>query len=153
MRLFEIDEYTLPPFDRVNWQKTKELVGVFISAFKVNRERVGMSVYPNLTQNCTLVVSIDPIKEKWKEGILLSTYEENYMKTEQCFIHAFTAIMHPYRPEVTERRRRVFFYRYLYGLPVPLVSDRINYQKNIIVDDSKIAMMQFALALDLLVLE
>ncbi|KAJ85631.1 hypothetical protein [Enterococcus faecalis] len=153
MRLFEIDEYTLPPFEFVDWVKTKELVGIFLRAFKVNRERMGISIYPKLTNECFLISVEDPIKNKWKEGEKLTPYEEAYLKTEQCFIHAFTAIMHPYRPEITERRRRVFFYRYLYGLPVPSVSERINYQKNIVVDESKMAMMQFALALDLLVYE
>lgn len=61
--------------------------------------------------------------------------------------------MHAYRPEVTERRRKIFFYRYLYGLSVPLVSERINYQKNIIIDDSKQGIIQFSRALSLLVLK
>lgn len=117
----------------------------------MNRERMGLPVYPKLTSECFLVFREDLIKEKWKAGQELTRNEEEYLKTEQCFVYAFSAIMHPYRPEMTERRRRVFFYRYLYGLSVPLVSERISYQKNIIVDDSKMAMMQFALALDLLV--
>ncbi|EAE5953588.1 transcriptional regulator, ArpU family protein, partial [Listeria monocytogenes] len=123
----------------------------FLRAYKVNRERMGLPVYPKLTSECFLVFREDLIKEKWKAGQELTRNEEEYLKTEQCFVYAFSAIMHPYRSEMTERRRRVFFYRYLYGLSVPLVSERISYQKNIIVDDSKMAMMQFALALDLLV--
>ncbi len=151
MRIFEVSDYTLPTFDSIDWQKTKEQVGIFLRAYKVNRERVGLPIFPKLTSECFLVLREDPIKEKWKVGQELTRNEEEYLKTEQCFVYAFSAIMHPYRPEMTERRRRVFFYRYLYGLSVPLVSERISYQKNIIVDDSKMAMMQFALALDLLV--
>lgn len=151
MRIFEVSDYTLPTFDSIDWQKTKEQVGIFLRAYKVNRERMGLPVYPKLTSDCFLVPREDPVKEKWKAGQVLSVNEKEYLQIEQCFVYAFSAIMHPYRPEMTERRRRVFFYRYLYGLPVPLVSERINYQKNSIVDDSKMAMMQFALALDLLV--
>jgi hypothetical protein len=149
-----VSDYTLPTFDSIDWQKTKEQVGIFLRAYKVtNRERMGLPVYPKLTSECFLVFREDLIKKKWKAGQELTRNEEEYLKTEQCFVYAFSAIMHPYRSEMTERRRRVFFfYRYLYGLSVPLVSERISYQKkNIIVDDSKMAMMQFALALDLLV--
>ncbi|MBO1137594.1 transcriptional regulator, ArpU family protein [Enterococcus faecalis] len=150
MRIFDVSDYTLPTFDSIDWQKTKEQVGIFLRAYKVNRERVGLPIFPKLTSECFLVLREDPIKEKWKVGQDLSVNEKEYLKTEACFAHAFTAIMHPYRPEITERRRRVFFYRYFYGLSVVAVSERINYQKNIIIDDSKMAMLQFALALDLL---
>ena len=150
MSLFDIKDYTLPPFEFIDWPKTKEAVGIFIQTMKINRERMGLTVYPQLTSECFLVVKNDPIREKEQQGLPLSEHEKEYLKTEACFTHAFTAIMHPYRSEITERRRRVFFYRYFYGLSVVAVSERINYQKNIIIDDSKMAMLQFALALDLL---
>lgn len=151
MRLFNIDEYTLPSDEKVDLQKTKELVGIFLMTYKTNRERLGMSIYPKLTQESYLIDNSDWIKNKLNEGHELTLYEKEYLKTEQCFVHGFTAIMHPFKPEVTERRRRIFFYRYLYGLSVPLVSERINYQKNIIVDESKLAILQFSLATDLIV--
>ncbi|MDN3202073.1 transcriptional regulator, ArpU family protein [Enterococcus faecalis] len=150
MKLFEIDDYRLPPFEFIDWLRTKEAVGIFIQTMKINRERMGLTIYPQLTSGCLLSNKIDPIKEKEQQGLSLSEYEKEYLKTEAYFTHAFAAIMHPYRPEITERRRRVFFYRYFYGLSVIAVSERINYQKNIIIDDSKMAMAQFALALDLL---
>lgn len=151
MRLFDVDEYTLPSNESVDLQKTKESVGIFLVAYKTNRERLGMPAYPKLTQEFCLVCSPDQVVKNMSEGIELTIYEKEYLKTEQCFSHAFAAIMHPFRPEVTERRRRVFFYRYLYGLSISLISERINYQKNIVVDESKIAMIQFSLALDLIV--
>ena len=150
MSFFDIEDYTLPPFEFVDWIKTKEAIGIFIQTFKINRERMGFLVYPQLTSDCLLNKREDPIKEKEKRGETLSEHEKAYLKTEDCFFHAFTAIMHPYRPEITERRRRVFFYRYLYGLSILTVSERINYQRNIVINDSKIAIIQFALALDLL---
>jgi len=78
-------------------------------------------------------------------------FRATFLQLNGYFILGYSSIMHPYRPEVTERRRKVFMLRYVYGLSVSLVSERIHYQKNIIVDDSKESMIQFALALDLLV--
>lgn len=107
--IFDVSDYTLPTFDSIDWQKTKEQVGIFLRAYKVNRERMGLPVYPKLTSECFLVFREDLIKEKWKAGQELTRNEEEYLKTEQCFVYAFSAIMHPYRSEMTERRRRVFF--------------------------------------------
>ncbi|WP_233619238.1 hypothetical protein [Enterococcus sp. S52] len=43
--------------------------------------------------------------------------------------------------------------RFAYGLLINLVSDRIHYQKNVIVDDSQFELLQFANALSILVLK
>lgn len=123
----------------------------FLRAYKMNRERMGLPVYPKLTSECFLVFREDLIKEKWKAGQELTRNEEEYLKTEQCFVYAFSAIMHPYRPEMTERRRRVFFIVIYMVYLFHWLASESTIKKNIIVDDSKMAMMQFALALDLLV--
>lgn len=151
MAIFDIEDYTLPSFEFVDWVKTKEAMGIFLQTFKVNRERIGLSACPQLTNDGLLKKFDDPIKKKNRN--LLTEHEKAYLQTEACFFHAFTAIMHPYRPEVTERRRRVFFYRYLYGLSILAVSERVHFQRNIIINDSKMAIIQFALALDLLFYE
>lgn len=70
--------------------------------------------------------------------------------TIECFRHGFYAITHPYRPDVTERRRKIFVYRYLQGQSISIVSERINYQKNIIVNESKMGIVQFSASLDML---
>ena len=84
MRIFDVSDYTLPTFDSIDWQKTKEQVGIFLRAYKVNRERMGLPVYPKLTSDYFLVPREDPIKEKWKAGQELTRNEEEYLKTEQC---------------------------------------------------------------------
>ncbi|MEB7776319.1 hypothetical protein [Enterococcus faecalis] len=47
--IFDVSDYTLPTFDSIDWQKTKEQVGIFLRAYKMNRERMGLPVYPKLT--------------------------------------------------------------------------------------------------------
>ena len=43
--------------------------------------------------------------------------------------------------------------RFVYGLSINHVSDRIHYQKNVIVDDSQSGLLQFANALSILALK
>lgn len=76
--------------------------------------------------------------------------KEEFEYTQKCFRHGFYAITHPYRPDVTERRRKIFVYRYLQGQSISIVSERINYQKNIIVNESKMGIVQFSASLDML---
>ena len=43
--------------------------------------------------------------------------------------------------------------RFVYGLSINHLSDRIHYQKNVIVDDSQSGLLQFANALSILALK
>lgn len=151
MRLFDIEKYELPTVDQINWKETKKTVGVFLSAYKTARERVGLPVFPKLTSGYHLN---NEEMRRIQEMDALNGYEDyraEFLRLNQLFILGYSSIMNPYRPEVTERSRSVFMLRYLYGLSVPLISERINYQKNIIIDDSKQSMVQFSQALNLLV--
>ncbi|MGM0123234.1 hypothetical protein IGI37_000600 [Enterococcus sp. AZ194] len=146
MRLFDIQPYELPKYDTVDWLQTKYAIGIFLRTYKTNRERMGYSQLPRLSQSVEIVTG-KQIREVWPT----EAEKKQFEYTEACFNYGFSAIMHAYRPEVSERRRKIFFYRYLYGLSVPLISDRINYQKNIIIDESKLSIIQFSQSLDLLV--
>lgn len=150
MRLFEVEKYELPSVDQVCWKETKINVGIFLSAYKTARERVGVPVLPKST---TTYQFINDEHNRIKQSEELNTYEDyrrEFLRLNKLFIIGYSSIVHPYRPEITERRRKVFMLRYVYGLSIPLISDRINYQKNIIIDDSKMAMLQFSLSLELL---
>lgn len=151
VRLFDIEKYEIPTIDRIDWKETKMHVGIFLSAYKTARERVGLPMLPKLTT----VYHLTNEENSWiqsNEG--LNAYEEyrsDFLRLNKLFILGYSSIMHPYRPEVTERSRKIFMLRYVYGLSVPLISERINYQKNIIIEDSKESMIQFSWSLDLLI--
>lgn len=151
MRLFDISEYERPTMDQVCWSETKVNVGIFLSAYKIARERVGLSMLPKLSMSYTLTNEENQRVATNEELDPYESFRSTFLQLNDYFILGYSSIMHPYRPEVTERRRKIFMLRYVYGLSVSLVSERIHYQKNIIVDDSKESMIQFAQALDLLV--
>lgn len=153
MYLFDIKEYEMPTYDKVEWAKTKHQVGIFLSAYKISRERNGFSSLPKLTAEYTLMtIEANEIQSSQKIDYQ-DFYKKEYVHLHRLFVLGYSSIVHPYRPEVTERRRKVFMLRYLYGLNVSTISERIHYQKNIVVDDSKKTMLQFSRALNLLELK
>lgn len=148
MHLFNVEKYQLPKPADVDWTRTIENLGIFMSCYKASRERVGVSRLPKLNDHFSL--SRNELDEHKKfEG---SVYYQEYLELHELFIIGYSAIVHPFRPELTTRRKQIFMLRYLYGMPISLVSERVHYQKNIILADSKDAVLQFTHALDLLVL-
>lgn len=146
VQLFDISRYELPNVEMVEWTSTRYNVGVFLSAYRMCRERMKLSPYPKMTVDALLGNQEAELRSiEGQNKHVEETYQE-FLHNQHCFEHGYSAIMHPYRPEVTERRRKIFFYRFLYGLPVIAISERIHYQKNVIVDESKMAMLQFASA-------
>ncbi len=153
MYLFDIKEYEMPTYDKVEWAKTKHQVGIFLSAYKISRERNGFYSLPKLTAQYTLMTIEANEIQSSKKIDYQDFYKKEYGHLHRLFVLGYSSIVHPYRPEVTERRRKVFMLRYLYGLNVSTISERIHYQKNIVVDDSKKTMLQFSRSLNLLELK
>lgn len=153
MYLFDIQEYEIPSYDKVEWGKTKHQVGIFLSAYKISRERNGFSVLPKLNAEYTLVNTEPNEMNMGAEVNYPEFYRSEFLHLHRLFVLGYSSIVHPYRPEVTERRRKIFMLRYLYGLNVSTISERIHYQKNIVVEDSKKTMLQFSRALNLLELK
>lgn len=150
MRLFDTEEYELPSFEKVDWHKTKIRTGIFLATYKISRERVCIRSIPS--NSTTLSFIYDEKAFVLKNDLNIDTERINeFVRLSDLFLLGYSAIMHPFKPDVTERRRKIFLFRYFYGLPIEIITERINYQKNIIVDESKVALIQFSNALDLLV--
>ncbi|HFD0846069.1 transcriptional regulator [Enterococcus hirae] len=148
MELFDVTKYQLPSEDTVQWEKTKEKLGIFLSEYKSSREKMGIPTNPKIQQQYSFLHKENVSKELFDDP----SYQE-FLFLHKIFLTGYLAIIHPYKPEITERRRKIFLLRYLYGLSVSLVSERIHYQKNIILSDSKQALIQFTSALHLIVLK
>jgi hypothetical protein len=149
MELFDVENYQLPEKETVDFERTVEKLATFLRSYKVARERVGVSILPKVTDRFTL---FDEEFSSHKEE-KLSVYYKEYIELHQLFVIGFSAIVHAFRPDVSIRRKQIFMLRYVYGLSISLVSQRVYYQKNIIIDDSKHAVIQFTDALSLLVMK
>lgn len=149
MRIFDISQYEVVGIELVEWEETKKNIGLFLTAYKTARERVGISQLPKLTMSYSFTDSeyTAILQSGDFEGQL--DIKQSFLELHQNFIIGYSAIMHPWKPEITDRRRTIFMLRYVYGLSGSIVSERIHYQKNIVIEDSKRAIIQFASALSL----
>ncbi|EMF0094437.1 transcriptional regulator [Enterococcus hirae] len=145
MCLFDVQHYQIPEIEALDWGKTKEQLYLFIQSYVRARERIGLVRLPKLDQSFSLFTEEISFSTISKQNL----YYQEYKTLHGLFILGYTSILHPCRPEITERRRRIFLLRYFYGLPILLVSERINYQRNVIIDESKQAVLQFTVALDI----
>lgn len=113
MYLFDIKEYEMPTYNEVEWAKTKHQVGIFLSAYKISRERNGFSSLPKLNAEYTLMTIESSEIQSTLKMDYHDSYKNEFLHLHRLFVLGYSSIVHPYRPEVTERRRKVFMLRYL----------------------------------------
>lgn len=150
MSLFEVEAYQRPSFDTINWKETKTAVGIFLVQYKIARERVGLPVFPKRTGSYHLLNEEQQHIATSIELAEVEPYQKEFLRFNQLFILGYSAIMHPYKSDVTDRRRTVFMLRYVYGLSIEAISEQIYYQKNCIIEDSKISLIAFSQALSII---
>ena len=121
------------------------------SSYLVSRERMGLtrmspihSTYSLLDQDIPEIKHSSFVQENQQ-------FKQEFLYFHHLFSLGLTAISHPYKPEITDRRRKIFDAFCL--RIINHVSDRIHYQKNVIVDDSQSSLLQFANALSILALK
>lgn len=152
MALFDVSKYEVPKANEIDMEKTKYYVGVFLTAYKSARSRVGQPSEPKVTSSFSLVPpSFSNQFSSSVENAVIRNDEalKDFLELHELFNKGFSAITHPFKSEVTERRRKIFIMRYIQGLPVEIICERINYQNNVVIDESKESIIQFATALEL----
>lgn len=146
--LFDPTNYQLPNKNNVDWIMTKKNLSIFLSEYKNIREKLGLRATPKLKETYSLIHNENVSKEMCTDEL----YEE-FVYLHKMFIHGYLSINHPFKTDITERRRKIFLLRFFYGLTILLMSDRIHYQRNVIIDDSNLAIIQFTKAINLLVMK
>lgn len=48
--IFDVSDYTLPTFDSIDWQKTKEQVGIFFTRIQNESGTNGLTCLPKVNQ-------------------------------------------------------------------------------------------------------
>ena len=124
-----------------------------LSSYLVSRERMGLTRMPPIHSTYSLLDQDIPEIKHSSFVQENQQFKQEFLYFHHLFSLGLTAISHPYKPEITDRRRKIFLMRFVYGLSINHVSDRIHYQKNVIVDDSQSSLLQFANALSILALK
>ncbi len=154
MSLFDVSKYEVPDNKNVDMVLTKKNFEIFIRAYKNSREKVGQPRVPKVTQSFSLIPPSTVGSNIGEAERLLIQREddlEEFNELHQLFAKGFAGVSHPFKAEITERRRQIFILRYLQGFTVNEILDLVPLSKDIITDESKEAMLQFSYELKLVV--
>lgn len=153
MVLFDISKYEVPDPKSVDIDKTKYNVGVFLSAYLPARSRVGQPREPKVTSSFSLIPPSTTNENQGEaEQILIQNEEawEEFTYLNDLFIKGFSVIQHPFKPDITTRRKKIFYDRYILGYSVYVTAERNHISEDLVSQEATKAIIQFASALELL---
>lgn len=150
--LFDVKKYEVPSADQIDIEKTTYNVGVFLKTYKSARNRVGEPSEPKTTTTFSLVPpTFSNQFNSTVENIVISNEEaiEEFNHLHNLFKRGMAGIEHPFKPDVTIRRKKIFFNRYVKGESIEAISYQVNHHRNVVSEESIEALVQFANALEL----
>lgn len=146
MVLFDVSKYELPSESEIDMKITERSFDLFLSHYESAREKVGETRIPKMTQSfSTIPASTKKEYSGDAERFLIEKemFLPEYQELHKIFVTGYYAIGHPKKPEVTDRRRKIFMLRYLNGLTVLNVSERLFLSRDVVIEESKKAFIQF----------
>lgn len=151
MVLFDVSKYETPSAKDVDMERTKHNVSVFLSAYLSARCRIGQPREPKVTASFSLIPPSTANNMFEAEQMLIDKEEaqEEFIYLHKLFIRGYSAIQHPHKPDVTERRKRIFYDRYINGNPIYLTAQRNIMSEESVKQESNMIIVQFASALEL----
>lgn len=139
MSLFDVSKYEVPNDEDVDLVLTRKNFEIFIRAYKNSREKAGQPRVPKVTQSFSLIPPSTANRGVGEAERMLIQRENDiteFQELHELFVKGFIAISHPFRSEVTERRRQIFILRYLQGFTVSEILEMIHVSKDIVTDES-----------------
>ena len=153
--MFDLAKYRLPAPKDVNLPATRQNVAVFLSAYLSSRCRVGQPREPRVTQSLSLFPPATNKTSFEAEQILIDNEEaqDEFNHLHQLFIKGYAAIQHPSNTDITERRKRIFFDRYIHGYSIYVTAQRSSISEDSVKQESNVIIIEFASALELIVMK
>jgi len=153
MVLFDVSKYEIPDPKNVDIGKTKYNVGVFLTQYLASRSRVGQPREPKVTATFSLVPPSIANSGHEIEQIIVQNEEaqEEFNYLHDLFVKGYASIQHPFKPEISERRKKIFYDRFISGFTIYITSQRNFVSEDMVSQESSMAIIQFAAALELLI--
>lgn len=153
MVLFDVSKYEVPDPQNVDIEKTKYNVGVFMSAYLAARCRVGQPREPKVTASFSLIPPSTVDSGAEAEQILIEKDEAaaEFEYLHDLFKKGYATIQHPFKPDISERRKKIFYDRYVSGLSVYVTAQRNIISEDTVSQEATKSIIQFASALELLI--
>lgn len=155
MALFYVSEHEMLDPKKIDMKKTKYNVGVFLSAYLSARSRARQPREPKITSDFSLVPPGTVSQNQGEaESILIQKEEawEEFEYLNNLFEKGFSAIQHQFKTEVTTRRKRIFYERYICGSTIYVTSQKMHISEDLVSRESATSIIQFASSLELIVL-
>lgn len=152
MALFDVSKYEMPAKENVDMERTKYNVGVFLGEYLASRSRVGQPREPKITSSFSLVPPThSSVNHPEAEQLLIQneTAQEEFTYFHKLFVQGFSAVQHPFKPDITKRRKQIFYDRYIHGYSVNFTAERCHVSEELVKQESSVILIQFASALEL----
>ena len=155
MPKFDLNKYKKVDKNEVDYPKTKDNLKIFLNAYFKARERVGMPREPKITATLSEIPVSSGRVSKEAEDILIYNEQakEEFLELHELFIRGYSAIQHPFKPDIAMRRKKIFMDRFVRGYSVYVTAQRNNVSEDLVTADTNIIVIQFASALELLSLK
>lgn len=75
--------------------------------------------------------------------------QEEFLELHELFIRGYSAIQHPFKPDIAMRRKKIFMDRFVYGYPIFMVAERNHISEYLVSTESNEAIAQFCQELDI----
>lgn len=150
---FDVEKYKSPKSDDVNMEKTRANVNIFLNAYLNARTRCNQPREPKLTTSFSVVPpNFSNQNNSDIENIVIENddAERELVYLDCLFSKGFSAIGYSLKPDITERRKKVFYDRYVNGLNIYVVAQKNHVSEETVKQDSLLAIIQFACALELI---
>ncbi|CAI3252120.1 ArpU family transcriptional regulator [Enterococcus cecorum] len=152
MAKFDINKYKEVSEKEVDMKKTKHNLGIFLNAYFKARERVGMPREPKITATLSEIPVSSGRVSREAEDILIYNEQakEELLELHELFIRGYSAIQHPFKPDIAMRRKKIFMDRFVRGYSVYVTAQRSNVSEDLVTAESNEAIAQFCNELDIL---
>lgn len=149
----EFDNLLCPEKKDVDMRKTKANVGIFLSQYLSYRQRVGQPREPKITATFSLAPVSSNAINKQAEDILIYNEEikNKFLEYHEEFVFGYSTIQHPFKPEITKRRQKIFYDRFILGYSIYVVAQRNHISEESVKQESNLALIMFAHGLGILV--
>ena len=153
MPKFDLNKYKQVDKKEVDYPKTKDNLKTFLNAYFKARERVGQPREPKTTATLSIVPTTSGRISKEAEDILIYNEQakDEFLELHELFIRGYSAIQHPFKPDIAMRRKKIFMDRFVYGYPIFMVAERNHISEYLVSTESNEAIAYFASALELIV--
>lgn len=151
----ELNNFLCPNKKDVDMRKTKENVGTFLSQYLSYRQSVGQPREPKITATFSLAPVSSNEVTKQAEDILIYNegIKEKFLKLHEHFVLGYSAVQHPFKPEITKRRQKIFYDRFILGYSIYVAAQRSHVSDDLVKQESSLSLIMFAHALGILVMK